>query len=112
MSFLCVPIFVDSSQDVPLAIDRATGAVEAGARLIEWRLDAIAEEPEPLPAIERLLAASPAPSIVTIRSEDEGGTWVGTEQDRISLLEAIGTGDHPPAYIDLELAAWRSSANL
>lgn len=112
MSFLCVPIFVDSSQDVPLAIDRAIGSVEAGARLIEWRLDAIAEEPEPLPAIQRLLAASPAPSIVTIRSEDEGGTWVGTEQDRISLLEAIGTGDHPPAYIDLELAAWRSSANL
>lgn len=112
MSFLCVPIFVDSIQDVPLALERATGAVEAGSRLIEWRLDAIAEEPEPLPAIERLLADSPAPCIVTIRSEDEGGTWDGSEQDRISLLEAIGTGDHPPAYIDLELAAWKSSANL
>lgn len=112
MSFLCVPIFVDSSEDVPLALERAAGAVAAGARLVEWRLDAIAEEPEPMPAIERLLAGSPAPCIVTIRAENEGGTWAGTEQDRISILEAIGMGDHPPAYIDLELEAWRSSANL
>jgi 3-dehydroquinate dehydratase/shikimate dehydrogenase len=65
-----------------------------------------------MPAIERLLAGSPAPCIVTIRAENEGGTWAGTEQDRISILEAIGMGDHPPAYIDLELEAWRSSANL
>ena len=112
MSFLCVPIFVDSSEDVPLALERAAGAVAAGARLVEWRLDAIAEEPEPLPGIERLLAESPAPCIVTIRAEDEGGTWAGTEQDRIAILEAIGTGDHPPAYIDIELKAWQSSANL
>ena len=112
MTFLCVPIFVDSSEDVPLALDRATRAVEEGARLIEWRLDAVAEETEPLPAVERLLAESPAPCIVTIRSEDEGGTWAGDEQERISLLEAIGTGPHPPAYIDLESKAWRTSANL
>lgn len=112
MSFLCVPIFVDSSEDVPLALERAAAAVSGGARIVEWRLDAIAEEPDPLPAIERLLADSPATSIVTIRSEDEGGTWVGTEQQRISILEAVGTGDHPPAYLDIELKAWQSSANL
>ena len=112
MSFLCVSIFIDSIDDVPFALTRAHAAVEAGARLVEWRLDALAEESDGLASIQRLLADTPAPCIATIRAEDEGGTWAGSEQDRISLLEAIGTGDHPPAYIDLELRAWQRSANL
>jgi len=112
VSLLCVSIFVDASGDVPLAIDRAVRAVADGARIIEWRLDALAEEPDGLTAIRRLLAESPAPCIATIRAEDEGGTWQGDEQTRIAILEAIGTGDHPPAYIDLELRAWTRSANL
>lgn len=112
MTLLCVSIFVDASADVPLALARAERAVAEGARLVEWRLDALAEESDGLPAIRRLLAESPAPCIATIRSEDEGGTWQGDEQTRISLLEAIGTGDHVPAYLDFELGAWQRSANL
>lgn len=112
VSLICVSIFIDAPQDVAAAIARAEKAVADGARMVEWRIDALAEEPDGLPAIQRLLAASPAPSIVTIRSEDEGGTWQGDEQERIALLEAIGTGEHPPAYIDLELGAWQRSANL
>lgn len=112
MSFLCVSIFIDSIDDVPFALDRAKAAVETGARLVEWRLDALAEESDGLTSIQRLLAETPAPCIATIRAENEGGTWAGSEQERISLLEAIGTGDHPPAYIDLELRAWQRSANL
>ena len=112
VSLLCVSIFVDSPADVALAIGRAARAVADGARIIEWRLDALAEDPDGLIAIKRLLADSPAPCIATIRAEEEGGTWQGDEQTRISILEAIGTGDHPPAYIDLELGAWNRSANL
>ena len=112
MTFLCVSIFVDSIDDVPFALARARTATAQGARLVEWRLDALAEEPDAATGIGRLLADSPAPCIATIRAEDEGGTWVGSEQERIALLEAMGTGDHPPAYLDLELRAWRRSANL
>ena len=112
MTFICVSIFVDAPLDVPHAIARASDSVEQGARMIEWRLDALAEHPEGLPAILELLEKSPAPCIATIRAEDEGGTWDGDEQTRISILEAMGVSDHPPAYFDLELAAWQRSANL
>ena len=112
MSLICVSIFVDSPDDVPTAIERASDAVAEGARMIEWRLDAVAEDPDGLPAILELLRDSPAPCIATIRAEAEGGTWDGNEQDRISLLEAIGTAADPPAYLDLEQAAWARSANL
>ncbi len=112
LTFICVSIFVDAPLDVPHAIARASDSVEQGARMIEWRLDALAEHPEGLPAILELLEKSPAPCIATIRAEDEGGTWDGDEQTRISILEAMGVSDHPPAYFDLELAAWQRSANL
>ena len=112
MTFICVSIFVDAPLDVPHAIDRAADSVDQGARMIEWRLDALAEHPEGLPAMLELLEKSPAPCIATIRAEDEGGTWDGDEQTRISMLEAMGTSEHPPAYFDLELAAWQRSANL
>lgn len=112
MTFICVSIFVDAPLDVPHAIARAADSVAQGARMIEWRLDALAEHPEGLPAILELLEKSPAPCIATIRAEDEGGTWDGDEQTRISILEAMGVSDHPPAYFDLELAAWQRSANL
>ena len=61
MTFICVSIFVDAPLDVPHAIARAADSVEQGARMIEWRLDALAEHPEGLPAILELLEKSPAP---------------------------------------------------
>ena len=112
VTYLCASIFVDASQDVPLALNRAHTGVSAGAKLLEWRLDALAEEEAGLASIRQLLEETPATAIATIRAESEGGTWAGDETDRISLLEAIGTGSHPPRYIDLELGAWNRSANL
>ncbi len=112
VTYLCASIFVDASQDVPLALDRAQTGVSAGAKLLEWRLDALAEEDTGLASIRELLEQTPATAIATIRAESEGGTWAGEDADRISLLEAIGTGPHPPRYIDLELGAWNRSANL
>ena len=112
VSYLCAAIFVDAPEDIPLALDRAERAAVAGANLIEWRLDAIAEASQGVACITELLAKSPLPAIVTIRSEAEGGTWAGEEADRIALIEAIGTGDSPPRYFDVELGSWNRSANL
>ena len=112
MTYLCAAIHVDAREDVSLALERGAQAREAGARLIEWRLDALAEDPDGVSAIQRLLEQSPLPAIATIRAEEEGGTWDGEEAERISILEAIGTGPHPPRYIDLELGSWQRSANL
>ena len=112
MTYLCAAIHIDHPDDVPSALERVSRAKAAGARMVEWRLDALAELPEGLEAIQEVLAGSPLPSIATIRAEEEGGTWVGEERDRIALLEAIGSGPNPPGYIDLELGAWQRSANL
>lgn len=87
-------------------------AVADGARLVEWRFDALAEDADGVPAMERLVAESPAPCIATIRAESEGGTWDGDDVDRIAALEAIGTAGTAPAYLDLEVRSWGRSANL
>ena len=119
---LVVPIMVES---VTQAHARAAVAAERGADLVEYRLDHF-EEPD---QVGTLVGGSPLPCIVTCRPTWEGGEYDGNEQDRISLLEhaclpaaargedaAAGMDSHRsgigPAYVDVELAAYQSSANL
>ncbi|MEC9233672.1 MAG: type I 3-dehydroquinate dehydratase, partial [Planctomycetota bacterium] len=52
------------------------------------------------------------PGILTCRTSREGGRWDGTDVDRVSLIEALGVSEHPPRYIDFELADYLRSANL
>ena len=73
MTHLCVAIPVDHAADIPGAVAVAVRAAEQGATMVEWRVDALAEEPGALAAIRTLLRGSPLPSIVTIRSGDVGG---------------------------------------
>ena len=71
-------------------------AAEAGAQLVELRLDCLRREPD----LKRLLAERPTPLIVTIRRGADGGLWRGDEEKRQRLLrEAIVTGVD---YVDLE----------
>lgn len=112
-SLICCPLHVDATEQVGDALERAGAAAAKGARLIEWRCDSLAEEPHDaaLGAIRELVRGSPLPCIVTIRPTWEGGLYGGSETDRISLIEAIGTGDTTPRYIDIELDAYRTSRN-
>ncbi len=112
MTFLAVPILVDAPTSVDEALARARGAVERGARLIEWRVDPLADEPDAQRAVAHLVRDSPAPCIVTCRSAEEGGLYDGDDADRVSLLEYLATEDHRPRYIDFELAAYTRSRNL
>jgi len=112
MTLVAVSIAPDSPDDIHDAIRRAVRSVKQGADLIEWRIDRIAEEPNAIELVDRLLRESPRPSIVTCRPTWEGGEYEGSDQDRISLLEAIGLLGQPPRYIDLEYAAMSRSANL
>ncbi len=111
-TLIAVAIPVESAGEVPSAIEMACKEVTAGARLVEWRVDALAEEPDGLKHILRLVRESPAPCIVTIRSASEGGNFRGEDTDRVSMLEAIGTADPGPRYIDFELAHLARSANI
>ncbi|MHC4416888.1 MAG: type I 3-dehydroquinate dehydratase [Planctomycetota bacterium] len=112
MTFLAVSIAAPSAARLESLLLRATKSVEAGARLIEWRIDALAEQPDATAAVETLVRRSPAPCIVTCRSFREGGEWRGDEAERARLLAALVRGDDPPRYIDVELNAFRRSGRL
>jgi len=114
VTHLCVSISVEAADEVEGALADARRAAERGADLVEWRVDALAEQPDALRHVRRLVADSPVPCIATVRGAREGGDWQGTDQDRVSFLEALcAAGDGPvPAYVDFELADFQRSANL
>jgi 3-dehydroquinate dehydratase/shikimate dehydrogenase len=69
---------------------------EAGAQLVELRIDCLRREPE----LKRILAERPTPLVFTIRRGVDGGLWRGNEEKRQRLLrEAIVAGVD---YVDLE----------
>ena len=69
---------------------------KAGAKLVELRLDWIKGEVD----VARLLADRPTPVVVTCRRREDGGRWMGSEDDRLKLLRAaILEG---PEFVDLE----------
>jgi 3-dehydroquinate dehydratase/shikimate dehydrogenase len=107
MTHLTVPLVV---HELDTALAQAARAAEAGADLVEYRIDSFLE-PE---AVQALVARSPLPCLVTCRPTWEGGDYDGDETDRISLLEHAGLGRDgiTPAYLDVELTAYQRSANL
>lgn len=110
MTLICIPIMVeaDEATGAQPALEQAARAIEAGARLIEWRIDHVTDTPD---LIARLLSESPAPCIVTCRPTTEGGEYDGTDSDRIAALEHLAL-EHTPSYLDVELATYERSANL
>jgi len=117
MTQICVPIMVEEHAS---AIRDATLAAEHGADLVEFRIDVFFEDKEEstdllqdrINRVLELVKASPLPCIVTCRPHWEGGEYYGDDDERVSLYEALGTSDHPPAYIDVELATYTRSANI
>jgi 3-dehydroquinate dehydratase/shikimate dehydrogenase len=118
-TLLCVPILVE---DPDQASREAVAARDAGADLVEFRVDAYftgnegPDSADELEAIQGLVDACPLPCIVTCRPVLEGGHYRGTDAARIALFERLGTaaasGRRPPAYIDVELATYWRSENL
>lgn len=106
-------------QDEESALADARAAKDAGADLVEFRIDDVFsgsgdEKEERL--VLRLVAGSPLPCIVTCRAAFEGGHYDGDEMARVSLYERLGTaskpGELPPRYLDIEYAAYAKSANI
>lgn len=97
----------------PVEVERQTAAAFAGgADLVEWRLDFL---PRPYEAVE-LLRKHPewrGRLLATCRHKSECGGlggWDGGEDERLSLLQALGL--EQPGHVDLELAAYERSANI
>lgn len=135
-TLVCVPIFVETPGGEGDPIDAALGdAREArlkGADLVEFRIDRFfsgasdlrgagvppvsadsTSDLFTLAQLRRLLSESPLPVILTCRPTWEGGDYDGDDADRVALFEKLCRGsDSPPAYLDVELAAYTRSANL
>ena len=72
-------------------------AVEAGAGMVELRIDCLRREPD----LKRLFVDRHCPVVFTVRRGADGGLWRGDEEKRMRLLrEAIVLGVD---YVDLEL---------
>lgn len=112
MTLVAVPIEVEEPNEVASALEDANLAKVGGADLVEFRVDVLAEHPEGVSAARQLVRESPLPVVLTCRSEAEGGSWRGEETDRVSFLEAVGTDDLAPQFLDFEEAVWSRSANI
>lgn len=120
-TLLCVPIMVENPHE---ALDAALLARARGADLVEYRIDTLFQgehDEANAKAVEMLVAESPLPCIITCRSASESGGiggvgerggYDGDDASRIALFEKLGALDHPPRYLDVELATLARSANL
>jgi 3-dehydroquinate dehydratase/shikimate dehydrogenase len=71
-------------------------AARRGARLIEVRLDFLKKAPD----FKRLLENKPCPLVATVRRQEDGGHWAGSEDGRRMIMrQAIVTGFD---WVDLE----------
>jgi len=77
-------------------------AVEAGAQIIELRLDFLANL-NPARDLPKLVAACPVPAIVTFRPKWEGGHCEWPEDERLAVLAMAASMG--VAFVDIELKA-------
>ncbi|MEM0983464.1 MAG: type I 3-dehydroquinate dehydratase [Planctomycetota bacterium] len=121
-TLVCVSIFVE---DIDSALSDAQLAKDGGADLVEFRIDTFFDGGDDddggayqLGQLRRLLDESPLPVILTCRPTWEGGEYDGDDSARVALFEKLcadgpSSGQHhPPAYLDVELAAYNRSKNL
>jgi 3-dehydroquinate dehydratase/shikimate dehydrogenase len=98
MTQLCVPIFVHSLEQ---ARRDALLAAEAGADLVEYRIDQFTNAAD----IHILVSNSPLPCIITLRSEEEGGQCELSDEERLAILETPGPAQ--ARYLDLEYQTFK-----
>lgn len=122
MTLICCPIEVaapdQSARPIETALADARAAREAGADLVEWRIDPFmlgiegeSERRYRLHSAASLLTESALPCILTARPIAEGGAFEGEDEDRLLFLEElIETAGQPPRYLDIELATYDAHA--
>lgn len=113
MTLVCVPRSVAGPGDLAAALDNAAAARDAGAALVEWRAERLAERGgEGASVLRRLVGDGPLPCIVTLRSPEEGGASDASEEERAALLRALVGGTALPRYVDVELATFAAGGPM
>ncbi|WP_303295096.1 type I 3-dehydroquinate dehydratase [Methanobrevibacter woesei] len=92
---IAIPIFQNTKESV---IAVAEDCIDKGADILEFRIDAL-DNPNPK-EIKEIIEEINFPMIATNRIASEGGSFKGSEEERINLLlECIDLVD----YVDIEL---------
>jgi 3-dehydroquinate dehydratase / shikimate dehydrogenase len=97
VTYLCVPIFVT---ELSKARQDIAAAVEAGAEMVELRVDRL----DDLAVLDALLLEKLCKTIVTNRSIPEGGFWPPEDKSRAEEI-LHGPTARLADYIDIELSA-------
>lgn len=84
------PTFQDAQQQILKALEHAS--------LVELRLDCL--QSFDLAALKELRAQFPVPMIFTLRSQAQGGYYLGSEEERLDHIRLIAS--LKPDYLDLE----------
>src|SRR5659263_349681 len=81
-------------------VSAAKKAKQLGADILELRIDLLSQKPQGV--LEELKTLG-LPIIITNRMKDQGGSWQGSEEERIrELLFLLPLAD----AVDIELCAW------
>ena len=92
---IAIPIFQKKCEDV---IEVARDCIDKGADVLEFRIDAL-KNPD-IGEIKDTISKIDFPMIATNRIQSEGGSFKGTEEERINILyECANLVD----YVDIEL---------
>ena len=87
-----------TSVSVESMLADAALAAEAGADMVEFRLDYLDDVPDP-DQVRNVVSSCPVPAIITCRPKREGGLYAGDEERRLKLLTAASSAG---AVVDLE----------
>ncbi|UCD27480.1 MAG: shikimate dehydrogenase [Planctomycetota bacterium] len=108
MTRLCVPITGETSRQMIADIETAANA---GAEMIELRLDYLSEwNNDSMKELMNKARQFGGEVIATCRITDEGGNYKGDENERITLFELAGQSGAD--YIDVEYETWKRSSEL
>jgi len=102
-TLLCTSVGADSPGELAR---KATLALSLGSDLIEFRIDMLSGG-EALHELESELARFARKAIITVRSNKEGGGFMGSESHRLDLISRLA--EMKPAFLDIELEAAREN---
>ncbi|HUV80887.1 MAG TPA: type I 3-dehydroquinate dehydratase [Candidatus Bathyarchaeia archaeon] len=72
-----------------LSIRDAQRAQEQGADVIELRIDLLNDEERRVEKVKEFVSMLTMPVVITNRKKEEGGSFTGTEEERIDMLSSI-----------------------
>jgi len=95
---ICTTIAAETCQEMA---KKATEGFSLGTDIVEFRIDTLARKTTSA-AISRSLGRFGQKAIVTVRSKEQEGAFLGVEEERLDLISDL-SASMKPAYLDIEL---------